>query len=121
MVIKEDIVKELKQLGLETGDAVMVHTSLKSMGYVCGGAQAVIEALIEIVGAEGTIMMPTQSWRLMRRTGRRSVRTGLPMISGSLPPIPWGPWRRCFASGRAVSEVIIRQGLSVPGENMQNI
>lgn len=63
MVIKEEIVKELKQLGLETGDAVMVHTSLKSMGYVCGGAQAVIEALTEAVGEEGTIMMPTQSWK----------------------------------------------------------
>ena len=41
----------------------MVHTSLGKIGYVCGGAQAVIEALIETVGKEGTIMMPTQSWK----------------------------------------------------------
>ena len=39
------------------------YTSLKSIGYVCGGAQAVIEALIETVGENGTIMMPTQSWK----------------------------------------------------------
>ena len=63
VVIKEDIVKELKQIGLKRGDAVMVHTSLKSMGYICGGAQTVIEALLEVVGEDGTIMMPTQSWR----------------------------------------------------------
>ena len=61
---KEMIIKELKALGLEKGDAVMVHTSLKSMGYVCGGAQAVIEALIDVVGSDGTIMMPTQSYAL---------------------------------------------------------
>lgn len=33
------------------------------MGYVCGGAQTVIEALIEVVGKNGSIMMPTQSWK----------------------------------------------------------
>lgn len=41
----------------------MVHTSLKRMGYICGGAQTVIEALMEVVGENGTIMMPTQSWK----------------------------------------------------------
>lgn len=60
---REDIVRDLTRLGLEKNAVVMVHTSLKSMGYVCGGAQAVIEALIEVVGPEGTIMMPTQSWK----------------------------------------------------------
>lgn len=62
-VTKEDIKKSLKELGLASGDTVMVHTSLGSIGYVCGGAQGVIEALIETVGSEGTIMMPTQSWK----------------------------------------------------------
>ena len=62
-VTKADIVKELKAVGLEKDDVVMEHTSLKSMGYVCGGAQAIIEALIEVVGENGTIMMPTQSWK----------------------------------------------------------
>lgn len=63
VIIKNDIVNELKRMGLQKNDVVMVHTSLKSMGYVCGGAQTVIEALIEVVGEAGTIMMPTQSWK----------------------------------------------------------
>lgn len=63
VVIKEEIVNELRRMGLQKNDVVMVHTSLKSMGYVCGGAQTIIEALIEVVGEEGTLMMPTQSWR----------------------------------------------------------
>lgn len=48
----------------------MAHTPLKRMGYVCGGAQTVIEALMEVVGENGTIMMPTQSWKRWKRTER---------------------------------------------------
>ena len=62
-VFKSDIAEALKSVGLQGGDAVMVHTSLGKLGYVCGGAQVVIEALTEIVGEDGTIMMPTQSWK----------------------------------------------------------
>ena len=63
VILKEDIARQLRKVGLEQGDTVMVHTSLKRMGYVCGGAQTVIEALIEVVGDTGTILMPTQSWK----------------------------------------------------------
>ena len=62
-VFKSDIADALKRAGLQRGDAVMVHTSLGKIGYVCGGAQTVIEALTETVGEDGTIMMPTQSWK----------------------------------------------------------
>lgn len=63
IVLKEDIKAALEQVGVQSGQAIMVHTSLSSLGFVCGGAQMVIEALIESVGEEGTIMMPTQSWK----------------------------------------------------------
>ena len=49
VILKEEIVQKLRKVGLEKGDAVMVHTFLKRMGYVCGGAQTVIEALMEVV------------------------------------------------------------------------
>lgn len=62
-VIKSEIIAALEKIGLTKGNNVMVHTSLSQLGYVCGGAQTVIEALIETVGREGTIMMPTQSWK----------------------------------------------------------
>ena len=58
-IYKKDIVQSLTDLGLKKGDVVIVHTSLKSIGYVCGGAQAVIEALIEDVTSEGNIVMHT--------------------------------------------------------------
>ena len=62
-ITKEEIVNALYSVGLAKGHTVMVHTALSKIGYVCGGAQAVIEALIEVVGEDVTIMMPTQSWK----------------------------------------------------------
>ena len=62
-VTKQDIISAVRNVGLKEGSTVMVHTSLSRIGYVCGGAQTVIEALIEVVGHEGTLMMPTQSWK----------------------------------------------------------
>ena len=63
LVLKQDILDALKAVGMGQGQTVMVHTSLSSLGFVCGGAQVVIEALLETVGTEGTVMMPTQSWK----------------------------------------------------------
>ena len=63
IVIKQDILGALERLGIRKGQTIMVHTSLSSLGFVCGGAQVVVEALLEAVGSEGTVMMPTQSWK----------------------------------------------------------
>jgi len=63
-VAKEDIELALKKLGLGKGNIIGVHSSLSSFGYVKGGADAVIDALLEVVGREGTIVMPTHSANL---------------------------------------------------------
>lgn len=63
IVLKEDLKEGFKKLGLKEEDNVIVHTSLSSLGFVCGGSQVVIEALLETVKESGTIMMPTQSWK----------------------------------------------------------
>lgn len=63
LVLKQDILAAFQAVGAEAGQTIEVHTSLSSMGYVCGGAQVVIEALLETVGENGTILMPTQSWK----------------------------------------------------------
>ena len=56
---KAQIAGELKQLGLAAGDLVLVHSSLSSLGCVEGGPEAVIDALIEVLGPEGTLLMPS--------------------------------------------------------------
>lgn len=60
-VTVERIVADLRALGLAPGMTVLVHSSLSAMGWVCGGAVALIRALEEVVRDYGTVMMPTHS------------------------------------------------------------
>lgn len=63
LVLKEDLIEGFKSLGITNGQNIMVHASLSNLGFVCGGEQVVIEALIEAVGPHGTLMMPSQTWK----------------------------------------------------------
>ena len=63
MLTQREIEEGLLALGLQPGAIVVVHSSLSSLGPVSGGANAVIDALIEAVGPEGTLMMPTHPAR----------------------------------------------------------
>jgi aminoglycoside 3-N-acetyltransferase len=58
-VTRQDIVRGLRELGVREGDILMIHSALSSLGRVEGGSDAVIDALIEAVGPDGTIAMPT--------------------------------------------------------------
>ena len=56
---KATIVNGLRAMGIVPGDVVMLHSSLKSLGYVEGGAQTVLEAVYEAVSPGGTLVVPT--------------------------------------------------------------
>jgi aminoglycoside 3-N-acetyltransferase len=56
---REDIAAAVRRVGVGAGDVVMVHTSLSSFGRVDGGADAVIDALLEVTGPDGLVVMPT--------------------------------------------------------------
>ena len=47
---------EMRALGVDFGDVVMVHAGLRSVGSVVGGANAVVHALLDAVGASGTLV-----------------------------------------------------------------
>ncbi|MCW4001304.1 MAG: AAC(3) family N-acetyltransferase [Candidatus Bathyarchaeota archaeon] len=57
VVTRERLIDDFKRIGLSEGDTVAVTLSLKSIGYIEGGADTFIDALLQAVGAQGTIMM----------------------------------------------------------------
>ncbi|SDN03097.1 Aminoglycoside 3-N-acetyltransferase [Paenibacillus sp. yr247] len=46
----DSLYNDLLKLGVRNGDILLVHSSLSSLGWVCGGAQAVLMALKQAVG-----------------------------------------------------------------------
>lgn len=58
-VTQKRIKKDIQNLGLTEGDWVLMHSSLKSLGYVKGGADTVIDAILEVIGEDGLLMVPT--------------------------------------------------------------
>jgi aminoglycoside 3-N-acetyltransferase len=54
---REEIVAGLQALGLGRGMAVEVHSALSSLGWVAGGAETVIDALMDVIGCDGTLIM----------------------------------------------------------------
>lgn len=60
-VTVDSLTADVRQLGLSEGATVLVHSALSSLGWVCGGAVAVVEALLEVLGSNGTLVVPTHS------------------------------------------------------------
>jgi aminoglycoside 3-N-acetyltransferase len=85
LVTLPELISDFRELGIERGMTLLVHSSMRKIGYVCGGAQAVIMALEEVLGPKGTLVMPTHTGVL-----------GDPEEWNS-PPVPsswWEPMRQ---------------------------
>ena len=57
MLTKDDFKSALIRLGVKKGMLLYVSASMEKFRYVVGGAQSLIEALMELVGYDGTIVM----------------------------------------------------------------
>jgi aminoglycoside 3-N-acetyltransferase len=66
-VTRARIAEDLSHLGLTAGDVVFFHSSLKSIGWVEGGAETVVDAFLDVVGPGGLVVVPTLSFCFAQR------------------------------------------------------
>jgi aminoglycoside 3-N-acetyltransferase len=103
-VTKENIEKELRGLGLRRRDSLLLHSSLSSLGQVESGADTVIDAILKVIGPDGTLVAPTFSPNCAFFDVRRTPsKTGL--ITETLRRRPeavrsWHPTHSVAAIGR---------------------
>ncbi|MCP3760304.1 aminoglycoside N(3)-acetyltransferase [Streptomyces sp. TBY4] len=83
---RASLAAELRALGLRPGETLLVHSSLSSLGWVCGGAATVVAALLDALGDAGTLAVPTHS-------GDNSDPA-----QWSNPPVPEAWWAEIRAS-----------------------
>lgn len=74
------LIADLRALGVSGDRPLMVHSSLSALGWVCGGAVAVLRALDAVIGPDGTLAMPAHTNQLSDPAG------------WSRPPVPQGWW-----------------------------
>lgn len=86
MVTKENLKKQLQEMGLSHNDRIMVHSSMKAIGDVEGGADTVVDAFMEYF-QDGMFMTPTHTWAQMSETYNLFDPENEPACVGIIPNI----------------------------------
>jgi aminoglycoside 3-N-acetyltransferase len=58
---RASLAADLAALGVGPGQLVMLHVSMRSLGFVVGGAMTLLDAVLDRLGPDGTLMMPAHS------------------------------------------------------------
>jgi len=58
-ISQQELENDFKKIGVKSGDVVLVHSSLSRIGHLNDGPKTFVDALLNVVGESGTILMPT--------------------------------------------------------------
>ena len=109
----ESLQADFEALGIKKGMVLLVHSSLSAVGWVCGGAVAVIIALQKVLGETGTLVMPTHSTDLsdpsqwenppVPKSWWQTIRETMPAYDPDLTPTrSMGKIAETFRKGKGV-------------------
>jgi aminoglycoside 3-N-acetyltransferase len=75
VVTRGQLVRDFRRLGVMAGQTLLVHASLRSFGWVRGGADTVVGALRQALGPRGNIVVPasTETNSLTSRKHRERI------------------------------------------------
>ena len=82
----EQLKEQIRAMGIEKDDTVLIHTSMRAVGPVEKGANGVIDAFCQVL-SEGLFLVPTHTWAVVNRANPvYDVRSTVPNI-GALPSV----------------------------------
>jgi aminoglycoside 3-N-acetyltransferase len=58
-ISQQQLEDDFRKAGIKSGDIILVHSSLSKIGHLIDGPKTFVDALINVVGEKGTILMPT--------------------------------------------------------------
>lgn len=82
----DDLIEQIKKVGIKPSDTVIIHSSMKSIGDVDGGADTVIDAFKDYLAEEGLFLIPTLTYKKTRKTLLFDVENTVPCI-GIIPTL----------------------------------
>jgi aminoglycoside 3-N-acetyltransferase len=76
----DQLVRDFEKLGVATGQTLLVHSSMSSVGWIDGGAGTVVSALLEVLGPEGNLVVPacTETNSMTSRKHRERIANMTP-------------------------------------------
>lgn len=85
---KKTLADAVRALGVQKDSVIIVHSSLKSFGYMEGGAEAVVDAFMEVV-TEGTLIFPSFNHGAPYDKGEVFDIRNTPTTNGAIPDAFW--------------------------------
>ncbi|MNI08532.1 SPBc2 prophage-derived aminoglycoside N(3')-acetyltransferase-like protein YokD [compost metagenome] len=86
MYTKQDLIHHLEGAGINRKGTLLMHSSMKSIGEVEGGADTVLDALSEYM-REGLLVLPTHTWSFINAENPRFEVESSPSCVGILPEL----------------------------------
>lgn len=115
------IAKALGRLGVNDGDCVLAHTSLRSFGIKRMSPKYVIDALRMSVGINGTVVLPALSYTICNKDNRHFDYHATPTCVGAVPEYfrtsysgvlrSMCPTHSCCAVGAKAEEIVCEHHL----------
>lgn len=112
MHTKESLIKQLGALGIHSEGTVLIHSSMKSLGEVEGGADTVLDAFTSYM-KDGLLVLPTHTWSYINAENPRFDVQQSKVCVGILPELfrqrpgvvrSWHPTHSVAALGRDAAE-----------------
>jgi len=86
---KESLINDIKNIGVNKGDIIYIHSSLKSIGWIEDGIDTLTEAFLDALGDEGTLAVPTHTLAFVERHVPPYDPKETPTSLGAYPDAVW--------------------------------